>query len=388
MSDQIVAVRCAIIRHQLKVPVTFGTWAIRHREFALVRIDTKTGLSGFAYGLTRDGPVAEVVRRTVAPQYVGQGITDPAQLFFRALWSNNPIHAAGVGMRALSVVDVAAWDLAAKAAGKSISGYLGGERKPMLVTGIVGYPPTIGPEATVAQIQGLWDQGWRRFKLPIAPTPEASLARLRASRAAFPDAWLGIDANFYHKTAADAIAFGKQLDGMNIGWFEDIVPPGDAAMVAAIREGISTPVAMGDEQGGSYHPQALLKFGAVDVIRVDATTNGGITRLRQIVAQASAQGVQVSPHMFPHIHSQVLSALGQFDAPIEWGIPDTGVHPMDDSLAQPVVRDGRMVPLPESPGIGRLVDPVWIKSQEVSDPDGLLNDLPELQPGGATPTAR
>ena len=388
MSDQIVAVRCAIIRHQLKVPVMFGTWSIRHREFALVRIDTKEGLTGFAYGLTRDGPVAEFVRRTVGPQYIGQDFTDPAQLFFKALWSNNPIHAAGVGMRALSVVDVATWDLAAKAAGKSISAYLGGERRPMLVTGIVGYPPTIGPEATVAQIQGLWDQGWRRFKLPIAPTPEASLARLRAARQAFPDAWLGIDANFYHKTAADAIAFGKQLDGMNIGWFEDIVPPGDAAMVAAIREGISTPVAMGDEQGGSYHPQALLKFGAVDVIRVDATTNGGITRLRQIVAQAVAQGVQISPHMFPHIHSQVLSALGQFDAPIEWGIPDTGVHPMDDSLAQPVVRDGRMAPLPESPGIGRLVDPTWIKSQEVSDPDGLLNDLPDLEPAGASGTSR
>jgi DNA polymerase len=37
---------------------------------------------------------------------------------------------------------------------------------------------------------------------------------------------------------------------------------------------------MGDEQGGSYHPQALLRFDAVDVNRVDATTNGGITRLR------------------------------------------------------------------------------------------------------------
>jgi L-alanine-DL-glutamate epimerase-like enolase superfamily enzyme len=384
VSDRIVTVRCATIRHQLKVPVMFGNWSIRHREFALVRIDTEGGLSGFAYGLTREGPVGEFVRKTIAPQYVGQDIADPPQLFYRALWSNNPIHAAGVGMRALSVVDVAAWDLAAKAAGKSISAYLGGERRPMLVTGIVGYPPTISPDATVAQIQDLWSRGWRRFKLPIAPTPEASIARLRAAREAFPDAWLGIDANFYHKTSADAIAFGKLLDGLKIGWFEDIVPPGDAALVAEIRKGINTPVAMGDEQGGSYHPQALLKFGAVDVLRVDATTNGGITRLREIVAQARSHGVQVSPHMFPHIHSQVLSALGFADAPIEWGIPDTGVHPMDDSLAQPVVTDGRMAPLPEAPGIGRLVDPAWIKAQEVDDPDGLLDGLPELQPAQAS----
>ncbi|MEJ7696684.1 MAG: enolase C-terminal domain-like protein [Candidatus Limnocylindrales bacterium] len=119
----------------------------------------------------------------------------------------------------------------------------------------------------------------------------------------------GIDNNFFSKTAADAIAFGRRLDGLDIGWFEDIVPPGDAGMVAEIRAAIETPVAMGDEQGGSYHPEALLRAEAVDVLRVDATTNGGITRLRPIVARAIAAGVRVAPHMFPHVHSQVLCRL-------------------------------------------------------------------------------
>ena len=217
----------------------------------------------------------------------------------------------------------------------------------------------------------------RTVKLPIAPTPERSLERLRAAREAFPDAWLGIDANFFHKTSADAIAFGKQLAPLRIGWFEDIVPPGDAQMVREIRDGIRpTPVAMGDEQGGSYHPQALLKFDAVDYNRVDATTNGGITRLRGILKACTDHGNKVTPHMFPHIHSQVLGALGYTDAPIEWGIPGTGVHPMDDALIQPVVRDGMMDPLPDLPGFGTLVDPAWIAAQrEVTDVHGLLNDL-------------
>jgi L-alanine-DL-glutamate epimerase-like enolase superfamily enzyme len=307
---------------------------------------------------------------------VGEPLDDPERLFFKALWANNAVHAAGIGMRALSVVDCAAWDLAARAAGQGIAAYLGGERRPMPVTGIVGYPPSISAAETVEQVAVLWDAGWRRFKLPIAPTQERSVERLRAAREAFPDAWLGIDANFFHKSAADAIAFGRQLDGLDIGWFEDIVPPGDAAMVREIRAGISTPVAMGDEQGGSYHPQALLAFDAVDVNRVDATTNGGITRLRSIVATIREHGNAVAPHMFPHIHSQVLGALGVTDAPIEWGIPGTGVHPMDDTLVQPTVRDGLMDPLPDLPGLGRLVDPAWIGAQEsVTDPDGLLEDL-------------
>jgi L-alanine-DL-glutamate epimerase-like enolase superfamily enzyme len=373
--DRIARVRVATIIHTLEVPIHFGSWVMRHREFALVRIDAESGLSGFAYCLTRDGPLAAIVERTIGPSYLGQPVDEPERLFHAALWTNNAVHAAGIGMRALSVVDIAAWDLAAKAAGKSMPAYLGGQRRTMPVTGIVGYPPSIGPDATVDQIAHLWAEGWRRFKLPIAPTPDESIARLRAAREAFPDAWLGLDNNFFSKSAAEAIAFGRRLDGLGLGWFEDVVPPGDAAAVAEVRAGISTPIAMGDEQGGSYHPQALLEFDAVDVLRVDATTNGGITRLRGIVGQARAAGKQVAPHMFPHVHSQVLGALGQDDAPIEWGVPGTGVHPMDDSLVQPTVRDGLMEPLPERPGLGTLVDPAWVATQGVTDPDGLLADL-------------
>jgi L-alanine-DL-glutamate epimerase-like enolase superfamily enzyme len=374
--DRIVSVRVATILSRLEVPIHFGSWVMRHREFALIRIDAESGLRGFAYCLTRDGPVAAIVDRTIAPQYVGEPVDDPEHLFYKALWSNNAVHAAGIGMRALSIVDVAAWDLAARAAGQNITAYLGGERRRMPVTGIVGYPPSISPTETVEQIRGLWDAGWRRFKLPIAPSHEQSLARLRAAREAYPEAWLGIDANFLHKTSADAIAFGRQLDGLDIGWFEDIVPPGDAQMVREIRDGISTPVAMGDEQGGSYHPQALLKFDAVDVNRVDVTTYGGVTRLRGILAAIKAHGNGIGPHMYPHLHSQILGALGYTDAPIEWGIPFTGVHPMDDPLVQPTVRDGLMDPLPDLPGFGVLVDAAWIGRQErVIDPDDMLADL-------------
>jgi hypothetical protein len=48
---------------------------------------------------------------------------------------------------------------------------------------------------------------------------------------------------------------------------------------------------------------------------------------------------------------------------------------MDDSLVQPTVRDGLMEPLPDLPGLGTLVDPAWVATQGVTDPDGLLADL-------------
>ena len=81
--------------------------------------------------------------------------------------------------------------------------------------------------------------------------------------------------------------------------------------------------------------------------------------------------------MFAHVHSQVFGALGYTDVPIEWGVPGTGVDQFADSLRQPVLRDGRMDPLPEEPGFGPLVNADWLASEDVDDPDGLVRSLPD-----------
>lgn len=372
--DRIVDVRVVTILHRLEVPILYGNWVMRHREFALIRIDTESGAKGFAYCLTRDGPIAEIVQRTIAPVYVGADPSDPEGTFFKALWTSHAVHAAGIGMRALSVVDIAAWDLAAKLAGMPITRHLGGEPRPMPATAIVGYPPNMSPANIAHQVAGLWAAGWRRFKVPISPSIDASVARLEAAREAAPDAWLGFDVNMVFTSVEQVIEFERSVRHLNLGWIEDVLPPGDTEALSRVRASIRTPLAMGDEQGGSYYPQAIVAADAVDVVRIDATTDGGITRLRQIVPALAERGVRMSPHMFPHVHSRVLAALGQ-TVPIEWGVPGTGVHPMDDSLGQPSIHDGVMDPLPEEPGFGRLIDPQWINTQEFRDPSGALEGL-------------
>jgi L-alanine-DL-glutamate epimerase-like enolase superfamily enzyme len=375
MADTITAVDVATIKSPLPMTIRFGPWVMGHREFALCRLRTEAGLEGFGFVYTRDGPIAAIVRRNIRPMLVGQPYDDPAALHWQAAWSNNAILPAGVGLRALSLADLATWDLAARAARKSITQYLGGERRPMLVTAIIGYPPTLTPVEVTQQVETLMEAGWRRFKQPIAATPEETRARLRAARDAMgPDCWLGMDCNWVFKSAADAIEFAKSIANLELGWFEDVVPPGNARMVAEIRRGSPVPIAMGDEQGGSYHPESLLAHEAVDVARVDVTTYGGITRLRDTLAQMDAAGVPFAPHMFAHVHSQVFSALGH-DVPIEWGVPGSGVDQFADSLAQPTVTDGRMEPLAEELGVGRIFNARWMSEQIVEDDDGLIAEL-------------
>jgi L-alanine-DL-glutamate epimerase-like enolase superfamily enzyme len=375
MADLIESVAVVTVRAPLPTTIRFGQWVMTHREFALCRIRTEAGLEGFAFVYTRDGPLAAIVRRNIAPLLVGQPYDDPAALHWQAAWSNNAILAGGIGLRALSLVDLATYDLAARARGQSISAYLGGGRPPMPVTAIIGYPPTLTPAQVAEQVETYLAAGWRRFKQPIAATPEETRARLRAARSAMgPDCWLGMDCNWVFKSAHDAIEFARTIHDVDLGWMEDIVPPGNARMVAEIRRGAGVPVAMGDEQGGAYHPESILAHAAVDVERIDVTTYGGITRLRDTLAQIEDAGIAFAPHMFAHAHSQIFGALGH-EVPIEWGVPGSGVDQFADSLAQPVVRDGRMEPLPEQPGFGPVYNAPWIAQQLVEDDDGLLAEL-------------
>lgn len=370
----IVQVSVATIRGALPAPVVFGDWIMRDREYAVVRVVTDTGHSGWAFTLTRDGAVAEQIRKVIGGVYVGQTVAERERLF-RVAWRRSLAgHASGIGLRALSIVDLAVWDAAAKLADTSIAGLLGGQNKSMPVTAIIGYPPAeMSPDAVGAQTAELHELGWRRFKAPVAATPELSAARLRAARLVAPDAWIGCDAAWIYDDVDAAVEFVESIGDVGLGWFEDVFPPGDAAMVRELRDRVSVPIAMGDEQGGSYYPEALLLADAVDVVRIDLTCMGGITGGRRVIERCQRAGVAFAPHMFAHVHSQVFSALGFAEVPVEWGVPWTGVDPYADSLVQPTVTDGNMAPLAEAPGFGPLLDADWASMQPHDDPDRILS---------------
>lgn len=376
MSDplEIVHVGVATVDAKLPVPVVFGDWIMKTREFAIVRIRLASGHEGWSFTLTRDGAVAAQIHKLLGGIYLGTSVAD-REAVFRLAWRRSlASHASGIGLRALSMLDLAAWDAAAKAADQSIATMLGGSALPMPAAAIIGYPPSrMGPDEVFRQTGELYAAGWRRFKAPVAASDQVTADRLRAARRAAPDAWIGVDGAWIYEDLDSAVAFADSVKDLGLGCFEDVFPPGNARLVRGLRERTDIPIAMGDEQGGSYYPEALIALDAVDIVRIDLTCMGGITGGRQVVQQCVDAGVAFSPHMFPHVHSQVFSGWGHSDVPIEWGAPGTGVHPMDDSLPQPVIgADGRMAPLREAPGFGLLVDLEWIATQPYDDPDGIL----------------
>ena len=242
--ERIAELSVLTLRAPLPEVINFGDWVMRHREFVLVHC-ARRARQGFGFTLTREAPIAAAIRQAVAHHYIGASIgsvEEIAAVFRRCQGSNLASLASGSGLRALSIVDLAAYDLLAKTSGISIARLLGGTLTSLPATAIIGYPPaTMGPGEVRAQVESLRAAGWRRFKIPIALPLEYGAARLLAAReAAGADAWLGMDAAWVFRAVEDALAFLDPVGEAGLAWFEDVFPPGDATLVAALREALTS----------------------------------------------------------------------------------------------------------------------------------------------------
>src|ERR1700692_1482243 len=113
-SSIITDVSVATIQGQLPAPVVFGDWIMKQREFAVVRLRTQSGHEGWAFTLTRDGAVAEQIRKIIGRVYLGTEVADRTKPCRTAWRRSLASHCGGIGLRALSLVDLASWDVAAR----------------------------------------------------------------------------------------------------------------------------------------------------------------------------------------------------------------------------------------------------------------------------------
>ncbi len=131
-----------------------------------------------------------------------------------------------------------------------------------------------------------------------------------------------MDAAWVFRSVDDALSFLHEVREARLAWFEDIFPPGDAEIVARLRERADVPIAMGDEQGGSYYPRPFVWRRSMSF--ASTSHAWAASRVRGRCSTCEAAGTQWAPHMFAHVHSQVFPGLG-YTPPVEWGVPGTGV---------------------------------------------------------------
>jgi L-alanine-DL-glutamate epimerase-like enolase superfamily enzyme len=78
----------------------------------------------------------------------------------------------------------------------------------------------------------------------------------------------------------------------------------------SLKQHTTIPVGAGDEASRPADMEALIDAGAIDVVRLDATTIGGVNAVQQLSARARSKGLLVSFHEHPDIHQHCALACG------------------------------------------------------------------------------
>lgn len=291
--------------------------SVTHLEFVGLRIATDAGISGTGYTVTvgAGGRVIQSVLDTLLiDDLPGK---DPFNV--RAIWQelyygkSHWIGRAGATTMAQAAVDIALWDIVAKASGKPLWQVLGGARPadiPIYNThaGWLNY----SVEQLKDEASQLLDQGYRALKMKVGrPDTREDLRRVEAIRKAIPaDVLLMVDANQKWDLGQARLAL-RLFDGLDLGWVEEPLHPDDIKSHRILHERANLPIAMGEHV---YTVQAFRDYieqNAVDIVQVDVCRVGGITPWLDVAALAGAANLRVCPHAgdLMQVHQHMVKAI-------------------------------------------------------------------------------
>ena len=214
ISMKTVGLRFSTYRWERPRPIHNGLFTYSEANVGLVEIETDEGITGF--GLTTDPLISNGNRiiaetiRTLAPVILD---IDPlrTERIWADLWRPKLIGRRGLTTRAISAVDIALWDIKAKAAGQPLDLLLGGyrDRIPAYVAGGY-YEEGKGITELVAEVSGYVDLGARALKMKIGGLRiRKDVERVEAVRDAVgPDIDIMLDANGAY-TVFDAIRIAR-----------------------------------------------------------------------------------------------------------------------------------------------------------------------------------
>ena len=361
-----------VAEQQLDTPFYFSQFGFSTRQICLVKVIAEDGSYGWGEGY---GP-ATVIRAGIeflTPLVVGE---DPLQV--EAVWNKMHLRSLdyarrGVLVAAISAVDIALWDLRGKLLGQPVSVLLGGRRREQIkvyATGMYFIETDDLAGKLVDEAQLYASQGFRALKMKVGLGVRTDVRHVRAVRQAIgDDLQLMVDANHAY-SLAEAISFARQIEELDISFFEEPVSPEDYEGYRELRQRTTIPIAGGECEyllAGFRH---LLSNRCVDIAQPDICGAGGLTETKRIVALATAFQTNVIPHSWGsgiafaaglHLVSTLDPVPGRLRMPEPLLEMDRSENPLRDKLTTPLfkIEDGR-VAVPTAPGLGVDVDPDYL----------------------------
>ncbi len=256
----------------------------------------------------------------------------------------------GLGVAAMAAVDMALWNLRAKALQMPLAKLLGGCRDEVPV-----YASNyLWRDRSIAELQkeasALVAQGYKAMKMRMGwKTRHEDLKRLVAVREAVgPEVDIMVDV-LWVWTVYDSIVMGREMEKLGVYWLEDPIPTHDVAGLAEIARALDMPVVAGETVSSKRGHRELFERRATDVAMIDVSAVGGVTEWMKVAAMAEAYNLPVVSHLFDEFSLHLVAAIpnGTWTEHMPWW--------EDIYREPPQPKDGK-IRVPQTPGIGFELD--------------------------------
>ncbi len=329
------------------------------RSTTLVRVVTDEGITGIG-SCSGNGELIEViVGKVLKPLLIGMDPSEIDQIWDKVYvrGGHKEFGTRGIGVVALSGVDIALWDILGKARGVPLYELLGGkcrDKVPVYATAL--YPEE--PSKVAQRARKFADQGFHGVKIKVGFDLDQDIRIVRAVREELgKDFVIMTDANQGYSVDV-ALEASDAFADCGAFWLEEPLFVEDIEGHAILREKGRTPIAVGENLHTRYAFENFIARGAVDFIQPDVARAGGITEITKITALAARHNVPVSFHTWGD--GVALAASVHLSAALKDCIVmelDYTYNPLrEELLREPFkVQEGYLIP-PEKPGLGIELD--------------------------------
>ena len=359
----------------LQLPQTsMGTFTFH--GWLVVEIFTGDGLVGIGNAALAPPITKQTIDLYLKPLLLGQNPWDIEFLWQHMYRKTMAFGRKGIGMVAISAVDIALWDLLGKSAKQPVFRLLGGRTKPRIPVYASRLYAT-GLDDLAAEARHYKEQGFKAMKLRFGWGPvdgasgmQRNIDLVRTVREAVGD---GIDvmADAYMGWTLDyAKRMLPLLEPFHLHWLEEPVIPDDIHGYAELKSYGRVPIAGGEHEFTLAGFRDLLAIRALDYIQFDTNRVGGITQARKIAALAEAHGVPVIPHAGQMHNYHVVMA--SFNSPMAEYFPVVDVEVGNELFwylfaGEPSAADGCIDLSDEVPGLGLTVQEDKLADFEITE---------------------
>lgn len=284
---------------------TFNVFTFR-TNFVFVKIETDVGISGIGEGTLEYKEHAllgaiEDIKRVLIGQDPRQVERICHELYRDSYWRVGPVLQS-----AISAVNMAMWDIKAKACNVPVYEMLGGKvRDSIRMYANVWFsgaktPDEFAAAAVAAKEKGVtalkWDPFGKAYMYMENKDLSYSLSIIEAVRGAVGnDVDLLIEGHGRFNIAT-GIKIANELKQFNPMFFEEPTPPDSFDAIAEVRRKSPVPLAAGERVYSLTQFREFLDKGCADFAQPDMSHCGGISAVMKMAAMAEPHYVAIAPH--------------------------------------------------------------------------------------------